>query len=149
MVLELRSKKVGGQFVGLKRKDTPSMASYLKMGFNIIRIVGIWIGRIFYNLFKKAKNEGILVALIVTLDDDITWIINSGASRYMTGESGQLHTLSKEQSSHVVELGDNNHYASKGIVSTSWKLENGVKLHLNNILYVPGLKKNLLSISCC
>ena len=28
------------------------------------------------------------------------------------------------------------------------KLENGAKLHLNNILYVPGLKKNLLSISC-
>jgi len=28
------------------------------------------------------------------------------------------------------------------------KLDNGSKLHLNNILYVPGLKKNLLSITC-
>ena len=32
--------------------------------------------------------------------------------------------------------------------STSLKIENGVKFHLNNILYVPGLQKNLLSISC-
>ena len=28
------------------------------------------------------------------------------------------------------------------------KLDNGSKLHLNNILYVLGLKKNLLLISC-
>lgn len=28
------------------------------------------------------------------------------------------------------------------------KLEDGAKLHLNDILYVPDLKKNLLSISC-
>jgi len=28
------------------------------------------------------------------------------------------------------------------------KLENGLKLHLNNILYVLVLKKNFLSISC-
>ena len=66
----------------------------------------------------------------------------------MTGESGQLHTLSKEPSSHAVELGDNNNYAVKGLGSTSLKLENGAKLHLSNILYVLGLKNNLLSISC-
>ena len=47
-----------------------------------------------------------------------------------------------------MELGDNNNYAVKGLGSTSLKLENGAKLHLNNILYVAGLKKNLLSISC-
>lgn len=66
----------------------------------------------------------------------------------MMGESGQLHTLSREPSSHVVERGDNNSYAIKGLGSTSLKLESGTKLHLNNILYVPSLKKNLLSISC-
>ena len=47
-----------------------------------------------------------------------------------------------------MELRDNNHYAVKGLGSTSLKLENVAKLHLNNILYVPGLEKNLLSISC-
>ena len=58
----------------------------------------------------------------------------------MTGESGQLHTLSKGSSSHAVELGDNNSYAIKGLGSTSLELENEAKLLLNNILYVPGLR---------
>ena len=35
----------------------------------------------------------------------------------------------------------------KGIGSISLELESGGSIHLNNILYVPGLKKNLLSIS--
>ena len=56
--------------------------------------------------------------------------------------------LSKEPSSHAVELGDNKSYAVRGLGSTSLKLKNGSKLHLNNILYVLGLKKNFLSISC-
>jgi len=64
------------------------------------------------------------------------------------GESKQLQTLSKEPSSHVVDLGDNKSYVVRGMGSTSLKIENGVKFHLNNILYVPGLKNNFLSISC-
>jgi len=64
----------------------------------------------------------------------------------MTGGSGKIHTLLKEQSSHAMELGDNNSDVVKGLGSTSLKLENGAKLHLDNIFYVPGLKKNSLSI---
>jgi len=64
----------------------------------------------------------------------------------MRGERIQLQTLSKEPYYHAVELGDNKSYAVRGLGSTSLKLENGTKLHLNNILYIPGLKKNLLSI---
>lgn len=62
--------------------------------------------------------------------------------------SKQLHTLSKKLSCHAVELGDNKRYEVRGLGSTSFKLYNGSKLHLNNILYVPGLKNNFLSISC-
>ena len=35
----------------------------------------------------------------------------------------------------------------KGIGSTSIKLEDGSNNHLNNILFVPGLHKNLLFVS--
>lgn len=89
-----------------------------------------------------------MAALIGSLNDDKAWIIDNGASRHMTGDSKQLHTLSKEQSSHAVELRNNKSYVVKGPGSTSLRLDNGAKLNLNNILYVPGLKKNLLSISC-
>jgi hypothetical protein len=46
-----------------------------------------------------------------------------------------------------VELGDNNSYAVKGLGKASIKMESGNNVHLNNVLYVPGLKKNLVSIS--
>lgn len=65
----------------------------------------------------------------------------------MPRESRQFQTLSKGSSSHSVELGDNDIYAVKGLGSTSLKLEDGGKLHLNNILYVPVLKKKLLFVS--
>jgi len=88
-----------------------------------------------------------LATLTGSLNNDNAWIIDRGASKHMTWESKQLHTLSKEPSSHAMELGDNKSYVVKDLGSTSLKLENGAKLCLNNILYVLGLKKNLLSIS--
>lgn len=89
-----------------------------------------------------------MVALTSYLTNDNAWIIDSGASRHMIGESKQLHTLSKEPSSHAVEFFENKIYVVRGLGSTSLKLNIGSKLHLNNILYVPGLKSSLLSISC-
>ena len=47
-----------------------------------------------------------------------------------------------------MELGGNKNYAFKGLGCTLLKMESGAKVHLNNILYVPSLKKNLLSIYC-
>jgi hypothetical protein len=47
-----------------------------------------------------------------------------------------------------VEIGDNNSYAVKGLGKASIKMESGNNVHLNNVLYVPGLKKNLVYISC-
>ena len=103
-----------------------------------------WIKKVIQYLFNKVKSQGFLDALIGSLSDDNAWIVDNGASRHMTGESKQLHTLSKEPSSHAVELGDDKSSVVRGLGSTSLKMENGSKLHVNNILYVPGLKKNFL-----
>ena len=45
-----------------------------------------------------------------------------------------------------VELGDNGTYGIDGIGSTSFQLDSGTVLHVEEILYVPSLKKNLLSV---
>jgi len=124
------------------------MENYFKMGLNLLKIAGKFVGSIIYNLSRRVKNGGFLTALTGTLNDDNAWIIDSGTSRQMIGESGQLQTLLKGSSSHSVELGDNNNFEVKGLGSTSLEWKKGGKVHLNNILYVPGLKKNLLSISC-
>jgi hypothetical protein len=46
-----------------------------------------------------------------------------------------------------VELGDNTKYAVKGVGTTSFQLISGKPLKMSEVLYVPGVKKNLLSIS--
>jgi hypothetical protein len=46
-----------------------------------------------------------------------------------------------------VELEDNAEYAVKGVGTTSFQLESRNSLHMNDVLFVPGLRKNLLSIS--
>ena len=46
-----------------------------------------------------------------------------------------------------VELGDDGTYAIKGIGSTYFQLQSGNVFHIEEILYVPRLKKNLISIA--
>ena len=45
-----------------------------------------------------------------------------------------------------MELGDNGTYVIKDIGSSSLKFESGWSPHPKDILYVPGLKGNLLSV---
>ena len=45
-----------------------------------------------------------------------------------------------------MELGDDSTYKIEGVGSTSLQLDSGTVLHVNDILYVPGLKKNLLFV---
>ena len=45
-----------------------------------------------------------------------------------------------------IELRDNGKYATKGIGIVTFERESGNTLHLKGVLYVPGLKKNLVSV---
>ena len=44
-------------------------------------------------------------------------------------------------------LGDDSQYPIKGLGEASYKLDSGKPMKMKYVLYVPGLKKNLLSIS--
>jgi hypothetical protein len=52
-----------------------------------------------------------------------------------------------KKSSLQVEIGDNAKYVVKGIGTTSFQLESRNFLHMNDVLFVPGLRKNILYIS--
>jgi hypothetical protein len=81
-----------------------------------------------------------------TLEDDM-WIIDSGASRNMTRDQTIIYNLNEKKTSYKVELGDKNTYPVEGIGQASVKLRKGNNAHLINVLYVPGLEKNRVSIS--
>jgi hypothetical protein len=90
--------------------------------------------------------------LISTLTGTITpgndtWLVDSGASKHMTGYKGSLSNLIHKDSPHNVKLGDDYQYPIKGVGEASYKLDSGKAMRMKDVLYVPGLKKNLLSIS--
>ena len=64
----------------------------------------------------------------------------------MIGFCEELTSSKKKKFTTQVELEDDTTYKIEGVGSTSLQLESGTVLHIENILYVPGLKKNLLSV---
>jgi hypothetical protein len=81
-----------------------------------------------------------------TLEDDM-WIIDSGASKHMTGDKARLSNLNENKTSYKVEIGDENTYPVEGIGHASVKLKISNNVHLSNVLYVIGLENNIVSIS--
>ena len=76
-----------------------------------------------------------------------TWIIDSGASNHMIGKKQTLSRLEEKKYPQKVSLGDDYQHPIEGIGESSYKLDSGTSMKMKEVLYLPGLKKNLLSIS--
>jgi hypothetical protein len=74
-------------------------------------------------------------------------MMDSGASKHMTGYKDSLSNLNHQDSPHKVKLEDDYQYPIKGVGEASYKLDSRKPMKMKEVLYVPGLKKNLLSIS--
>eukprot|EP00253_Pinus_taeda_P001532 PITA_01532 len=113
--------------------------------------------------FKKARNSKyesnivdnnqaeyyLLAALSTSAPSDSMgiWLIDSGASRHFTGYKEVLHNLVEKETNREIALGDDMIYPVKGVGNVSLKLNQGNTIHLQDVLYVLDLKKNLVSIS--
>ena len=75
------------------------------------------------------------------------WLIDSGASKHMIGFKESFVILSEHESPHKVKLGDDYRYPIKGSGECSYKLDSEKSMTMKEVLFVLGLKKNLLSIS--
>jgi hypothetical protein len=75
-----------------------------------------------------------------------TWIIDSGASRHITGFKDKFESFS-ECTAEEVTIGDNSTHPIKGIGACSIQLTSGITLQLDNVLSVLGIKRNLVSVS--
>ena len=71
------------------------------------------------------------------------WVIDSGVSKHMTGFKESFEKLSEHNSPHKVKLGDDYQYPIKGSGESSYKLDSGKSMKMKDVLFVPGLKKNL------
>ena len=65
----------------------------------------------------------------------------------MMGFKESFVKLLGHESPHKVKLGDDYQYPTKGNGESSYKIDSGNSMNMKDVLFVPGLKKNLLSIS--
>jgi hypothetical protein len=65
----------------------------------------------------------------------------------MIGYREHLTDLVEKEPHLCVVLGDDASYIVKGVGSSSLQLNSGTPLHLSDVLFVPGMRMNLVSIS--
>jgi hypothetical protein len=82
----------------------------------------------------------------VTPGED-TWLIYSSASKHMTGQKYILSSLTEKEFPHKVSLGDHYQYPIKGMGESTYKQDSRTSMRMKDVLCVPGLTKNVLSIS--
>ena len=75
------------------------------------------------------------------------WLIDSGASRHLTGFKEALSDMVEKDVNLKIIFGDNATYPVKGTGTVTLHLSQGQFLRLQDVQYVPDLKKNLVSIS--
>eukprot|EP00253_Pinus_taeda_P014192 PITA_14192 len=75
------------------------------------------------------------------------WFLDSGASFHMTGDKSLFSTLEEKDLNMRIEMGDDERYSVSGVGMVSFQREHGALITLIDVKYVPGLKKNLVSIA--
>ena len=90
--------------------------------------------------------------MISTLTGNIThgsndWLIYSGASKHISRFKESFVKLLEHESPHKVKLGYDYQYPIKVSGESSYKLDSGKSMTMKEVLFGPGLKKNIISIS--
>ena len=71
----------------------------------------------------------------------VSWFHN------MTGDKSLFSTLEEKDLMILIEMGDNESSSVSGVGTISFQREHGASITLTDVRYVPGLKKNLVSIA--
>ncbi|KAH7424974.1 hypothetical protein KP509_11G035000, partial [Ceratopteris richardii] len=78
---------------------------------------------------------------------DEPWILDSGASRHMTSKKDWYSSLVPLREPINVVVGNDPKCPAEGTGTISFITSQGVEKKLSDVLYVPTLKRNLLSVS--
>ena len=77
----------------------------------------------------------------------LVWYLDSGASFHMTGDKEFFSDLEEKEIHTHIEMGENGRYNATGIGTITFERESGNPFLLKNVMHVPGLKKNLVSVT--
>ena len=88
----------------------------------------------------------LIYCMEITTGRSISYIDN-GASTHMSGKKRFFRDLQEGGTGIHVELGDDAQYQAQGVGTVSFERESGKPLNFADVLYVPGLTKNLILVS--
>ena len=74
------------------------------------------------------------------------WFFDSGASKHITSQRDMFSSLESAPAGNTVTCANNSSYPVKGVGKIVLAAANGSTFTLLDALYVPGIKKNLLSV---
>jgi hypothetical protein len=89
--------------------------------------------------------EAAIAALDLNQGCDIGWYLDTGASRHVSGNEATFDSLDSNRAGLVSTASSHSHQMA-GTGSVSFHLGTGSIKKVDNVLYVPGITKNLLSI---
>jgi hypothetical protein len=122
-------------------------------------------GHLATNYPQKKKNKTVVgaatgEALISQFDLDFTlitcmdlsasgsvWYLDSGASFHMMGDKESFIDLEEKYLKIHIEMGDDGRYSATSIGTITFQRDSGKPFQLRNVMHVPGLKKNLVSVA--
>ena len=97
---------------------------------------------------SRFENEFSLVTCLSSKSvSSRVWYIDSGASSHMTGVRENFTDLSEKNIDLDIELGDDSTVKAVGQGTVLFQRESQQPMKVKDVLYVPGLAKNLISIS--
>jgi len=75
------------------------------------------------------------------------WFLDSGASFHMTSDKSLFSTLEEKDLQILIVMGNDEKYSVSSVGMVIFQREHGARLTLIGVKYVPGLKRNLVSIA--
>ena len=85
------------------------------------------------------------VLTISSVNSDKEWILDSGCTFHMTPNKSWFEDFNQDEGEMVL-LGNNKPCKVEGVESVRIKMYNGVEKVLENVRYIPELKRNLISL---
>lgn len=98
------------------------------------------------DLAKKFEKKFAFVSCLTGTVMRGAWFVNNGASHNITRSCDIFTNMAKEPRCIYVELRDNTMYIIKGFGSIEFQTNKVGIMEVNQVMFVPGLEKNLLSI---
>jgi len=87
-----------------------------------------------------------LIACLVSSVMGLVWFLDSGVSFHTTGDRDLFSDLDEKDLGVHIEMGDDGRYNATNISTIYFERESGKPFVLKEVMHVPGLKKNLISM---